>query len=616
MSSSLSTTAGLSSVRLLGLRKTFGEVRAVDGIDLDVSPGEFVVLLGPSGCGKSTLLRLVAGLERPTAGRIRIGDQDVTGLSPKDRDVAMVFQNYALYPHMTVESNLGFGLAVRGTAKAEIADRVREIARALDLKEVLGRRPAELSGGQRQRVAMGRAMVRRPRAFLMDEPLSNLDTQLRVALRGELARLRQRLSTTTLYVTHDQVEAMTLGDRVAILRDGAVEQCDTPQRTFSDPANLFVATFIGAPAMNLFEATIANGCVHMGEANVPVRNQRLEGRRVIAGVRPGAFESDGFADPMLPRIDITCEVVEELGSESYVLFQLPVRGPDHRNSAGLPVLGTHETHLLAADPDKMVFTARVTLTPDTRPGNRIRLAVDPRAFYFFDPTTGAALPRGQFAEAITVAARPTVGATSTLPGDAKPLPDRLKTPRLILRRWGLEDRHSMVAIWRDPDVWRSLQPGLPFDPHRGEREFELQLRHWSDYGFGLWAVDDLASGQVIGWIGPTHPSFVPELAHEVELGWTLRREFWGRGFATEGARAALSAVFTHTSPSHVISIIHPQNRRSSAVARRLGMTHDKDVVDPSIHQRVGVWKLTYASWIQGRDAVLVGAERSKSTLPD
>src|SRR5436305_5760125 len=250
----------VAGIVLEGVSKVFaGGVVAVDDVSLEIQGGEFLVLVGPSGCGKSTLLRMIAGLEEVTDGTISIGGRDVTDLPPRDHDVAMVFQSYALYPHMTVRQNLGYGLKVRKTAKPEIARRVQELAEMLGLEELLERRPAALSGGQRQRVAMGRAIVREPKAFLMDEPLSNLDAKLRVGMRAQLARLHDRLGVTTVYVTHDQVEAMTLGQRVAVLRDGWLQQVDAPQNLYRNPTNLLVAAFIGSPSMNLVEATIADG---------------------------------------------------------------------------------------------------------------------------------------------------------------------------------------------------------------------------------------------------------------------------------------------------------------------------------------------------------------------
>src|SRR5437762_3276885 len=261
----------MARIVLDGITRTFGsDVVAVDDLSLEIEDGEFMVLVGPSGCGKSTILRIIAGLEEVTAGEVYIGDRQVTDLLPKERDVAMVFQNYALYPHMTVEENIGFGLKLRRVSKAERARRVLEAAKILGLETLLDRRPAALSGGQRQRVAMGRAMVREPKAFLMDEPLSNLDAKLRVQMRGELARLRARLGTTTVYVTHDQVEAMTLGDRVAVLRAGVLQQVDTPQNLFHRPTNLFVAAFIGSPSMNLVDADVSNGRIVFGGHRIPL----------------------------------------------------------------------------------------------------------------------------------------------------------------------------------------------------------------------------------------------------------------------------------------------------------------------------------------------------------
>src|SRR5881275_2538268 len=265
----------MAEIVLENISKQFGDdVLAVDDFSLQIHDGEFIVLVGPSGCGKSTILRLIAGLEEVTWGEIFIGGRKVTDLLPKERDVAMVFQNYALYPHMTVAENIGFGLKLRHMAKAEIQRRVREAARVLALESLLDRKPVALSGGQRQRVAMGRAMVREPKAFLMDEPLSNLDAKLRVQMRAELVRLRERLKTTSVYVTHDQVEAMTLGDRVAVLRDGVLQQVDVPQRLFHEPANLFVAAFIGSPSMNLVEATVANGTVAFAGVSLPIPEGR------------------------------------------------------------------------------------------------------------------------------------------------------------------------------------------------------------------------------------------------------------------------------------------------------------------------------------------------------
>ncbi|NEM05845.1 ABC transporter ATP-binding protein [Geodermatophilus normandii] len=288
---------------------------AVDALDLEVADGEFLVLVGPSGCGKSTSLRMLAGLERVDAGRILIGGRDVTGAAPKDRDIAMVFQNYALYPHMTVGDNMGFALKVAGVGKAEIRERVAEAARMLDLGDHLDRKPRALSGGQRQRVAMGRAIVRKPQAFLMDEPLSNLDAKLRVQTRTQIAQLQRRLGVTTVYVTHDQTEAMTMGDRVAVLKDGLLMQVGRPRELYDRPRNLFVAGFIGSPAMNLFPLPVTDGGVRLGEQVVPVAREAL-GRagaaEVVLGVRPEDLEVGGGG------LALEVDVVEELGADAYV----------------------------------------------------------------------------------------------------------------------------------------------------------------------------------------------------------------------------------------------------------------------------------------------------------
>jgi len=292
-----------------------GSTPAVSHLDLTIGEGEFLVLVGPSGCGKSTSLRMLAGLEPTSAGRILIGDRDVTNVAAKDRDIAMVFQNYALYPHMSVAENMGFSLKIKKTSKEEIASRVAEAARLLDLTEYLDRKPKSLSGGQRQRVAMGRAIVREPAVFLMDEPLSNLDAKLRVQTRAQIAALQRRLETTTVYVTHDQVEAVTLGDRVAVLKDGVLQQVDTPKALYSSPVNAFVATFIGSPSMNLLPASVADGGVSIAGVTVPVDRAALAqagGRDVLLGVRPEALHLGDSGIPM------TVTLVEELGADVYV----------------------------------------------------------------------------------------------------------------------------------------------------------------------------------------------------------------------------------------------------------------------------------------------------------
>ena len=370
---------------------------ATKGVSLEITDGEFMVLVGPSGCGKSTLLRMIAGLEEVTEGTILIGDRDVTDLPPKDRDIAMVFQNYALYPHMSVEQNLGFGLKLRKTPKPEIQRRVGEVAGILGLETMLKRKPAQLSGGQRQRVAMGRAMVREPQAFLMDEPLSNLDAKLRVQMRAELAKLRDRLRTTTVYVTHDQVEAMTLGDRVAVLRDGVLQQCDTPQVLFRKPVNLFVAAFIGSPSMNLVEAVYADGHVSFAGFRIPISSREglsdFEGKSLILGIRPTDFEDAANArDQAQPTMTVTPTVTEELGSEIHVHFDIdapPVSSDDIKAAADEE--GDEDMRLIRDDDLKSAFTARVDAASSAKPGQPLLLAIDSAALHVFDPASGLAI---------------------------------------------------------------------------------------------------------------------------------------------------------------------------------------------------------------------------------
>ncbi len=367
-------------------------VRAVDGVSLTVGDGEFMVLVGPSGCGKSTLLRMIAGLEEVTEGSISIGGRDVTELAPRHRDIAMVFQNYALYPHMDVRRNLGYGLRVRKTAAPEIERRVTEVAKLLGLEKLLERKPAALSGGQRQRVAMGRAIVREPAAFLMDEPLSNLDAKLRVGMRAELARLHERLGVTTIYVTHDQVEAMTLGQRVAVMRDGVIQQVDTPQALYRRPDNLFVAAFIGSPAMNLVEAVVSGGVVSFAGLELPLDPGRRPARdgRVILGIRPESFEDASLADRSLPSIEAEVVVLEELGSDSHVIFAIDA--PRVEAEELKAAADTEDEALIAGD--RAVWNARVQSKTAARVGARIRLAVDASHLYFFDPDGGASLTAG------------------------------------------------------------------------------------------------------------------------------------------------------------------------------------------------------------------------------
>jgi multiple sugar transport system ATP-binding protein len=379
----------VAAIVLEGVRKVFPSgFAAVDGIDLEIRDGEFMVLVGPSGCGKTSLLRMISGLEEVTEGRILIGDRDVTELAPRRRDVAMVFQTYALYPHMTVRQNLGYGLRVRRTPKREINRRVEEVARLLGLAEMLSRRPAQLSGGQRQRVAMGRAIVREPKAFLMDEPLSNLDAKLRVGMRASLSQLHSRLGVTTVYVTHDQVEAMTLGQRVAVMRDGRILQVDAPQRLYEEPRDLFVAAFIGSPAMNLVEAMIDGDEVAFGQFRVPLHpGRRPQGRsqRVVLGIRPEAFSEADVASNSAARLDVDVEVVEELGSDAHVFF--PVDAPAITSET---LEASDDQATLLAD-EKSLFNARVHPGTAAHVGGRLSLTVDPARFHFFDASTGESL---------------------------------------------------------------------------------------------------------------------------------------------------------------------------------------------------------------------------------
>jgi len=379
----------MAGIQLEHLTKKFdGGVVAVDDVNLTIDDGEFMVLVGPSGCGKSTLLRMIAGLEEITDGAILIGDRDVTGLSPPDRDIAMVFQNYALYPHMTVRDNLGFGLSVRRTPKAEIRKRVGDVATLLGLERLLERKPAHLSGGQRQRVAMGRAIIREPVAFLMDEPLSNLDAKLRVGMRASLAQLHARLSITSVYVTHDQTEAMTLGQRVAVMRDGRIIQVDVPQRLYQTPIDLFVAAFIGSPSMNLVEARIEGDAVAFGQFRVPLAPSRRPPAGVtdvVLGIRPEAFDDAAFSHKGLPELSVTVEVLEELGADSHVFFR--VAAPRVTIETRDP---TSDDTTILAEHDSL-FTARVDPATRAGVGDALSLVVNPASFHFFDVETGRSL---------------------------------------------------------------------------------------------------------------------------------------------------------------------------------------------------------------------------------
>jgi multiple sugar transport system ATP-binding protein len=399
----------MAEITLDRLTKVYGDgTRAVSELDLEIADGEFVVLVGPSGCGKTSALRMVAGLEPVTAGRVLVGGEVVNNLPPKDRDIAMIFQNYALYPHMSAFDNMAFGLKLRGVKRERRGARVKSTARTLGLSEVLGKKPRTLSGGQRQRVAMGRAIVREPQAFLMDEPLSNLDAKLRVEMRAEIARLQRDLGVTTIYVTHDQVEAMTLGDRVAIMRDGVLQQFDKPQRLYDEPANLFVAEFIGSPAMNLVGADLSrsNGGVlaqfgehrlRVGDAVLSARPalREFEGKRVILGVRPEDIEDAALGGdlPHDRRISAAVDIREDMGSEVFVHFDVggrAVRGEDVKAAVGEE---TVEAKQALAQQRGSVWVARIDRATHVTEGGSVELAVDTGRLHFFDPETGDGIYR-------------------------------------------------------------------------------------------------------------------------------------------------------------------------------------------------------------------------------
>jgi multiple sugar transport system ATP-binding protein len=390
----------VAEVQLKDVDKIYdGDVHAVQDLSLDVADGEFLVLVGPSGCGKTTALRMVAGLESITDGTITIGDRIVNDLSPKDRDIAMVFQNYALYPHLSVADNIAFGLRLRKTPKAVVEERIAWAAKLLDLTPYLARKPKELSGGQRQRVAMGRAIVREPQVFLMDEPLSNLDAKLRIQMRAEIAKLQHELDTTTIYVTHDQVEAMTMGDRVAVMSMGVLQQVDRPQALYDAPKSVFVASFIGTPPMNLFSGTIHtdNGTVSvtLGSTTMVVEQscvvryggiRSLSERNVVVGVRAEDVHP-ASTRPELPTLDATVELVEALGSGVMAHFNVEVES--YRSvvarGAGAPDAGDEG---LGSQPNLVAnFPPRI----DLRLADTVPVAIDPGALHFFDEETGAAL---------------------------------------------------------------------------------------------------------------------------------------------------------------------------------------------------------------------------------
>ena len=374
--------------------------RALEDVNIEINDGEFVVLVGPSGCGKTTLLRMVAGLEDVTEGEIFIGDKIVNEVAPKDRDIAMVFQNYALYPHMSVYDNMAFSLKLRKLPKEEIDKKVKDAARTLEISELLERKPKALSGGQRQRVAMGRAIVRSPEAFLMDEPLSNLDAKLRVQMRAELGQLHTQLETTTLYVTHDQVEAMTMGDRVAVIRKGELQQIDTPREIYLYPKNIFVAGFIGSPSMNFVYADVkVSGDKTMltfaGEEITCVgesldKLKKVDGKQIVLGIRPEAFEDSTYAKDIeyTESISITVTLLEQLGSDSYIHFYKDLKPVQ---TEAIEEILADEGEDISVLGDQTKFIARINPNSTVKEGEEIKLSIDPSKLHFFDPESGKAL---------------------------------------------------------------------------------------------------------------------------------------------------------------------------------------------------------------------------------
>jgi multiple sugar transport system ATP-binding protein len=391
----------MAEITLDGVTKAFPDgTEAVKDMDLEVGDGEFMILVGPSGCGKSTALRMIAGLEDITAGEVKIDGEVVNERVPKDRDVAMVFQNYALYPHMTVRENMGFALKLAGVEQAEIDRKVEEAARTLDLTQHLDRRPANLSGGQRQRVAMGRAIVRDPKAFLMDEPLSNLDAKLRVQMRTEVAKLQSRLETTTVYVTHDQTEAMTLGDRVAVMRAGVLQQVGTPAELYEEPRNLFVAGFIGSPAMNFMPAEVSSGRVVLpiGEAELGEEDRGAREGSVIAGLRPERFEDASLVGDLAEERGIVFEaeidLVESLGSDLYAYFHVQAEGIESDQLADAVADSLEETGVTDVREGEQRMVARLDPASSIKRRERARLWADTSKLHLFDPESGESRARG------------------------------------------------------------------------------------------------------------------------------------------------------------------------------------------------------------------------------
>ena len=374
--------------------------RALEDVNITINDGEFVVLVGPSGCGKTTLLRMVAGLEDITEGEISIGDKTVNDVAPKDRDIAMVFQNYALYPHMSVFDNMAFSLKLRKLPKDEIEQKVKEAAKTLEISELLDRKPKALSGGQRQRVAMGRAIVRNPQAFLMDEPLSNLDAKLRVQMRAELGQLHTQLQTTTLYVTHDQVEAMTMGDRVAVIRKGELQQIDTPREIYLKPKNIFVAGFIGSPSMNFVYANVgvnkSSIQLNFGNDQIEYNGEKLgklkafENKEIVMGIRPEAFEDGNYANAseFSESIKVSVSLLEQLGSDSYIHFYKDIKPVQ---TEAIEEILADEGEDLSVLGDNTKFIARINPNSTVVEGKEIELKIDTSKLHFFDPENGDAI---------------------------------------------------------------------------------------------------------------------------------------------------------------------------------------------------------------------------------
>ena len=390
----------MGAIKISSVGKVYPNgTRALEDVNIEINDGEFVVLVGPSGCGKTTLLRMVAGLEDITEGEISIADNIVNEVAPKDRDIAMVFQNYALYPHMSVYDNMAFSLKLRKLPKDEIDKKVKDAAKTLEIDELLERKPKALSGGQRQRVAMGRAIVRSPQAFLMDEPLSNLDAKLRVQMRAELGQLHTQLETTTLYVTHDQVEAMTMGDRVAVIRKGVLQQIDTPREIYLYPKNIFVAGFIGSPSMNFVYATATKSGkgmkIKFGDDEVKVTSApealaSYEGKEIVVGIRPEAFEDSVYANnkEFSEQVGIKVSLLEQLGSDTYVHFYKDIKPVQ---TEAIEEILADEGEDISVLGSETKFIARINPNSTVEEGQEINLAIDPSKLHYFDPDSGLAI---------------------------------------------------------------------------------------------------------------------------------------------------------------------------------------------------------------------------------